>query len=262
MKPLRVLSLGAGVQSSTVALMMKHGEIEKADVMIFADTCAEPAAVYRFLAWLVPECGIPFAQVTHGDGLTAALERYCRGEQTAPLPPLFTVNADGSKGMLRRICTDRFKIRIVRAKSRTLMVKDQCCVTVRGISADELQRAKPSDVKWIYHDHPLIDREMTRQDCKRWMVSHGYPIPPRSACVFCPYKSDAEWQRLKDTDPAGWDRAVEVDAALRTTGSVANRDMRCSMYVHRSCKPLGEVEFHNGTGWLSFVQECQGMCGV
>jgi len=35
--------------------MMKHGEIDMADVIIFADTCAEPAAVYRFLTWLVPK---------------------------------------------------------------------------------------------------------------------------------------------------------------------------------------------------------------
>ena len=35
---LRILSLGAGVQSSTIALMMKHGEIEPCDFAIFADT--------------------------------------------------------------------------------------------------------------------------------------------------------------------------------------------------------------------------------
>jgi hypothetical protein len=80
-RPLRVLSLGAGVQFSTVALMMKHGEIEKADVMIFADTGAEPPSVYKYLGWLVAECAghIPFLQVMHDDGLTKALEASARG---------------------------------------------------------------------------------------------------------------------------------------------------------------------------------------
>jgi hypothetical protein len=45
---LRVLSLGAGVQSSTVLFKMLEGEIPMADVSIFADTGNEPKAVYPF----------------------------------------------------------------------------------------------------------------------------------------------------------------------------------------------------------------------
>ena len=37
-KTLRVLSLGAGVQSSTVALMIHHKELPMVDCAIFADT--------------------------------------------------------------------------------------------------------------------------------------------------------------------------------------------------------------------------------
>jgi hypothetical protein len=261
-RPLRVLSLGGGVQSSCIALMMKHGEIERADVMIFADTCAEPAAVYRFLAWMVPECGIPFAQVTHGLGLTKALELACRGEQTAPLPPLFTVNEDGSKGMLRRVCTDRFKIRIVRAKSRSPMVKGQRCVTVRGISADERQRARPSDVKWIEHEHPLIALDMSRGDCKRWMARHGYPIPPRSACVYCPYRCNAEWQKMRDLAPADWSEACRMDELMRRS----LKGIRGTCYVHGQRVPLREAKIEDDTpnipgsdGWGA---ECEGLCGV
>ena len=36
--PKRVLSLGAGVQSTALLLMMIHGEIPKADAVIFSDT--------------------------------------------------------------------------------------------------------------------------------------------------------------------------------------------------------------------------------
>lgn len=46
---LRVLSLGAGVQSTTLALMAAHGEIEPPDCAIFADTQWEPAEVYAHL---------------------------------------------------------------------------------------------------------------------------------------------------------------------------------------------------------------------
>jgi hypothetical protein len=45
---LRVLSLGAGVQSTTMALLAAHGEIgPMPDCAIFADTGWEPRAVCR-----------------------------------------------------------------------------------------------------------------------------------------------------------------------------------------------------------------------
>jgi 3'-phosphoadenosine 5'-phosphosulfate sulfotransferase (PAPS reductase)/FAD synthetase len=51
MTQLRVLSLGAGVQSTTLALMAAHGEIEPPHCAIFADTGWEPRAVYDHLDW-------------------------------------------------------------------------------------------------------------------------------------------------------------------------------------------------------------------
>jgi hypothetical protein len=51
---LRVLSLGAGVQSTTMALMAAHGEVgPMPDCAIFSDTGWEPNAVYQHLAWLM-----------------------------------------------------------------------------------------------------------------------------------------------------------------------------------------------------------------
>jgi hypothetical protein len=48
---MRILSLGAGVQSTTMALMAAVGEIaDKPDAAIFADTGWEPKAVYDHLA--------------------------------------------------------------------------------------------------------------------------------------------------------------------------------------------------------------------
>ena len=51
-KTLRVLSLGAGVQSSTLALMIHKGEIPMVDCAIFADTQAEPPKVYEWLKFI------------------------------------------------------------------------------------------------------------------------------------------------------------------------------------------------------------------
>jgi hypothetical protein len=265
LKPLRVLSLGAGVQSSTVALMMKHGEIEKADVMIFADTVAEPPSVYRWLGWLVSEMAfcIPFVKVQYGDGLTANLERACRGECSGRTPPLFLINPDGSHGMLHRTCTDRFKIRPIEKQIRAMLAKDQTCVSVRGISVDESRRARPSTTKRIEIDYPLVSRAVTRQDCKRWMVSKGYPIPPRSACTFCPYRCNVEWQKMRDLEPEAFAEACRVDDMLRTSLP----GIRGVCFVHAQRVPLREAKIEDDTtnrfpGSEGWGVECEGMCGV
>ena len=79
--PLRILSLGAGVQSSTTGMMMVHGEIEKAAIAIFADTGAESEATYKWLGWLVPKletAGIKYIQVKQAEGLTNDIEEACK----------------------------------------------------------------------------------------------------------------------------------------------------------------------------------------
>src|SRR5580693_1262892 len=48
----RVLSLGAGWQSTTLLLMSIKGELPMLDAWVFADTQYEPEAVYAHLEWL------------------------------------------------------------------------------------------------------------------------------------------------------------------------------------------------------------------
>src|SRR5215475_6635832 len=64
---LTVISLGAGVQSSTMALMAAHGEIEPMPkCAIFADTQDEPHSVYTWLDWLEKQLPFPVVRVTAG----------------------------------------------------------------------------------------------------------------------------------------------------------------------------------------------------
>ena len=64
---------------------------------------------------------------------------------------------------------------------------------------------------------------------------------PRSACVFCPFKSAAEWLLTK-ANPNEWARAVEVDRGLRWAESPVNRGIEKSLYLHRQCIPLEMVD--------------------
>jgi hypothetical protein len=65
---LRILSLGAGVQSSTLALMIEHGEIPMVDAAIFADVKGEPKKVYEWLEYLKTKVtSYPIHVVTYRD---------------------------------------------------------------------------------------------------------------------------------------------------------------------------------------------------
>lgn len=261
------LSLGAGVQSTTIALMVKHGEITPApEAAIFADTQGEPAAVYRHLEWLCS--GIlpfPVYRVTAGN-LAAAVGARGNGRWPA-LPIPAHIDQDGVKaGLLNRSCTSDFKLNPIRRKIRELVglarrrspASPVVCQWM-GISRDEAHRMRESREPWIVNRYPLIDLGMTRADCLRWMADHGYPRPPKSSCVFCPYHGTEQW-RLTKADPEAWAAAVAMDEKIRDlwAGRVPGK-----LFLHYSRKPLTEAVLDKDTaqGEL-FGNECEGVCGV
>jgi hypothetical protein len=266
--PIHIISLGAGVQSSTMALMAAKGEIGPMPVCaIFSDTKCEPMEVYHWLDWLEKQLPFPVYRVTEKRGLLHSLVKSLKGGRFASVP-FYTESVNGG-GKLRRQCTKEFKIvpitRMVREivglkKGKPGPRKRVLVIESIGISLDEVSRMKPSRVKWIRHQWPLIDLRMTRNDCLQWMEKNGYPLPPRSACTFCPYHSDAEWRRLKN-DPYSWRQITAVDKLIR--GGV--RGTKEALYLHPSMKPITEVDFstEEERGQTNmFNNECEGMCGV
>jgi hypothetical protein len=272
-EPLRVLSLGAGVQSSTLLLMAVRGEVERPDHAIFADTQWEPKAVYEWLAFLEGEAVgvIPIHRVTAGDIRAACLDRSKRNAQ----PPFYVKsNTSESETMIRRQCTKGYKIEPIQKKLRELLgliPRQRAPKTVAveqwmGISLDEAIRMKDSQIPWIKHRYPLIEMGMTRRACLSWMERNGYARPPKSACIGCPYTDNARWRDMKANAPDEWADAVAFDASLRSIGV---RGINGEPYLHRSLVPLGEVDLRTaedlGQGRLftdAFNNECEGMCGV
>lgn len=265
-----VISLGAGVQSTTMALMAACGEITPMpDCAIFADTGAEPMAVYEHLRWLMSPGILPFPIhiVSSGNIRTDLMSGNTNGR-----PPFFILNPDGSAGMSRRQCTGDYKIDPIRKKVRELIglkPRSRGPKTIRveqwiGISRDEMQRMKDSSFPYIKHRFPLIELNMTRRDCLRWLAGNGFSAPPKSACTFCPFHSDSMWRDLRDNDPESWADAIAVDKAIRLPGK--NKMSRGTPFLHRSLRPLSEIDLstpaETGQIEFGFLQECDGMCGV
>jgi hypothetical protein len=187
-----------------------------------------------------------------------------------PTAPFFTQNViTGKKGMLRRQCTSDYKIQPIKKKLRELcnigykkhFPKDKYIEQWIGISTDEIQRMKPSRDPYILNRHPLIELKMSRQDCINYLNKNKIPSPEKSACIICPYHNDAYWHFMKTERLSEFKEAVELDKKIRTGA----KNIKDNLYLHKSCKPLDEVEFdkkENDKQLDMFNNECEGMCGV
>ena len=267
-----VLNLGAGVQSSTLALMAAAGEITPMpDFAIFADTQAEPKSVYTWLDWLEKQLPFPVHRVTRGN-MTVDMMTFRTAQDgrvwTKSMIPAFMQAPNGSIGLLGRSCTADYKIAPILKNLRRLcgIKRGEKNVKITqwiGISYDEIQRMKPSRDAWTQHRWPLIEREMRRHDCIAWLKRNGFPEPPRSACVYCPFHSNTEWRKLKDDEPEAFTEAVRVEKELqRTKAEAADRSVP---WLHRSCVPLEDIDLSTeaDAGQLDmFGNECEGLCGV
>lgn len=255
-----ILSLGAGVQSSTLALMAMHGEILKPDYAIFADTGWEPANVLIWLDWLEQQLDFPVIRVNNGNllnDLTKGLETDIYSDTYSYFTPApFFI----SGGIGKRHCTFDYKIKPITQKIRELLGlkprqrSKSKVIQFIGISLDEAHRAKPSRLKWMTHEFPLLNNRMTRLDCLNWMKKNGYPTAPKSACVGCPFHSDQFWQKLKTDDSKSFNMAVNMDLLIRSR--------KIPEYLHRSLNPLVDVRFIDDSQADLFGNECDGICGT
>ena len=262
---LHVISLGAGVQSTTMALMAARGEIgPMPHCAIFADTGFEPKRVYEHLEWLKGELPFPVYTVSNGN-LRDAVMTATEGRYAAV--PFFLEGG----GMGRRQCTHEYKLKPISWELRRILGKGRReriaagAVTVwLGISLDEVQRMKDASVKWQTNRFPLIEQKMTRWDCRLWLERRQYKVPPKSSCVICPYHTNAHWRDIRNNAPDDWELAVEADMVIRQGETIASKGIRQKQFVHRSLKPLTEVDLDSleDKGQISFLDECDGICGT
>jgi hypothetical protein len=275
---MRVLSLGAGVQSTCLALLAAHGEIAPPDFAVFADTQWEPPWVYEHLQWLMSENVLPFpVYITTAGNIRDSVRwrRTTLGGRYASTA-WHTINADGSHGMGRRQCSNEYKLEAINREIRRRIgkpgrayIRPGAVDVMLGISVDEIMRMRPSKARWSTNVYPLIDLGMRRYDCLLWLRRHDYPEPRKSACLGCPYHRDPRyWRDLRDNHPVIWADLVQADREIRDKANAAAADIRATCYMHWQRVPLDEVDLSidDRQGELllggEFGEECSGMCSV
>lgn len=276
----QIISLGVGVQSTALYFMSSMGEIPRADYAIFSDTGKEGLGTYRYLnflqQWKVNNRGIPII-VLRDKNLYDDLLNKAVQKRFVSIPS-FTINPDGTVGMLRRQCTAEYKIRTIDNYIRDHIYhlpkgsRRPLTGVWQGITLDEIERMSIPQEVWKlkiypflgYTSHKKANAErldwaipMTREDVIQWYHRQGLPVPPKSGCVFCPYRSDQSWLKLKEHEPEDFLAAVAIDETIRDS---ASKGIINPTYLHRSCIPLAEVSFDVNHAEES--GECSGNCHV
>lgn len=268
--PLRIFSYGGGVQS-TAALVLAAQERIDFPVFLFSnvgDDSEHPKTI-RY----VREVAAPFAR-SHGielhelhrtrrDGTTETLYgRLTReGSRSLPIPVRMSNGAPGT-----RSCTVDFKIKVIGKwlKEHGASAPRACrahagdgpqagCGKCRagspatvgiGISADEVQRVNARrNEPHERLSYPLIGLpaeedtglRLRRSDCIEVIRNAGLPVPPKSACYFCPFHRPGTWHDQRRDEPDLFAKSCELEDLLNERREVLGKD---PVYLTRFAKPL------------------------
>lgn len=248
---MKTLNLGWGIQSFTLAAMVALGELEPIDAAIHADTTHERESTYKFAQkWT------PWLEALGVRVVTVHPEKTMPTDNGYGWPEIPAFAASEKGGGIQRQCTGRWKIapikRWLQAERNGEPVEQWL-----GITTDEAERMKPSDVKYITHRWPLIEKRMSRNACIAWLARHDLDVPDKSACVFCPFHNRQAWYQMKRENGADWQKAVAVDEAIRKARPPFD------LFVHSDRIPLADIRSPKDDGQLElWSEECSGTCFV
>lgn len=279
---IRILSLGGGIQSTTMALMASQNQFAyKPDFAIFADTGWEPSYIYDTLDNLENLIDFPILRVGTGRKLSDDVFYGMKPSGSFGVKiPVHLKNGSKSAGMMKRECTTDYKIEPIRKKARELAgirfrqkTLPQTSIEMwLGITKDEILRVKPSRETYIQHRYPLIEeKDLDRNDCIRWLHDNHPNLKVRkSACIGCPYRGTSAWVEVKRDDPQGFERAVEIDTRMREPGHPWSGLLQNQAYLHSRRIPLDEAvkldeiafDSQSKTDSPDFIEACEGLCGT
>ena len=241
---LRVISFGGGVQSTALLVLAAQRRINFSTFLFsnVGDDSEHPATL-RYIR----EVAIPFATQHHidlrvlrrvrRDGVRETLwERLHRPDtRSIPIPVRM---ANGAPG--RRTCTADYKIKVIGKWLRQHGASPTRRALVGiGISVDEIHRANRRRCD-PYEEiaYPLLDLGLRRDDCTQLIRKAGLPVPPKSACFFCPFRTVSDWQHQRAHEPDLFARSEELERTIILRRKDLGRD---AAFLSRFGMPLGQA---------------------
>lgn len=230
----------------------------KPDFAIISDPGCEPKYVYQYLMWLKSYVKIKYnfdiITVTAGNLYEDTLNfQNGNKNRVASLP----LRLEGNGGLVMRQCTYDYKLSPIRKYIQSIRLGKKVKLWI-GISIDEIERIKESDVKYIEHYYPLIEYGIRIDNIINWFETNNLPVPGKSACIICPFHSDNYWKRFKKEFPEEFELACKFDDSIRNFNGLKRK-----AYLSKHLKPLREINFSfEPSLFPELIEECDGLCGL
>lgn len=216
---MRYFSFGGGVQSTAALVLAAQGKIDF-PVFLFANV-GEDSENPDTIAYIT-QVALPYAD-RHGIELAelslvrrtgnteTLLGLIERAEHSIPIPVRLASGAFGN-----RKCTVDFKVKVIARETKRRGASKANPATIGlGISADEWRRANTNhSIPHQRVEYPLLDMNLTREDCLRIVREAGLPQPPKSSCFFCPYHRPSYWVELRRERPELFSESVRIERLL------------------------------------------------
>ncbi|MGW4825811.1 phosphoadenosine phosphosulfate reductase [Streptomyces sp. NPDC004227] len=241
---LRAFSFGGGVQSVACLVLAAQDRINFG-TFLFANVgedSEDPRTLDYFRQHAAPyahanDIRLEELHRTRRDGSTETLwgRLTKEGSRSLPIPVRMSNGAPGT-----RSCTADFKIRVIgkRLKQLGATPHNPALVGV-GISVDEIQRANNRrSEEYEQITYPLLDLGLRRTDCYRIIQTAGLPVPPKSACFFCPFHRPEAWREMRRTAPDLFAKSCQLENVLNDRRAVLGKD---PVYLTRFGKPLADA---------------------
>lgn len=272
MSELRVFSNGGGHQSTAALVLSAQGVIDfpihlHANV---GDDSENPATIVYLRDYAIPYAqanGIEWHTLDRvpkkgrSKGVIETLHgRLIReGSRSLPIPIRMSNGAPGT-----RSCTSDFKIKVIGRWLREHgATKDNPATVGIGISLDEIQRANTRHQEpYEQVCYPLVGigdetgLRLRRQDCDRIIRDAGLPVPPKSACYFCPFHTLPVWDEMRRTDPDLFEKAAALEDLLNERRDILGKD---HVWLTSQAAPLRTV-IHEGRDLLPFLDDTDSSC--
>ena len=255
---MKILSLGAGMQSSALALMAcenvnignVHPLVPVYDAVIFVDLGNEPIWVYEQVEFLQKACndsGINFYVLERN-----LYEDYLTnfGKKRVSSIPFWSIGEDGKKAKMRRHCTIDYKITHIQnfvrwqllgyKKGQRKRLEDIGSHEMHiGFSKEESRRVFDSYHPFFVNKFPLVEMDYERSDSYKYILETWGLDTKASACSFCPFHTNYFYDHIKNEHPDTYASIVAFDGMLEK--EQPNTAIKSKLYLSKSRKRIEDL---------------------
>lgn len=255
---MKILSCGAGMQSTALALMscenkrdgIKYKEVPIYDAIIYCDLGHEPQWVYKQVDFIKEKCEavkIPFYILN-----THLYQDYIDnfGKKRVVSIPFWTIDENGKKGKMMRNCTLDYKINeIIKFVRRNILQYKKGQRTKKedlkahemhlGFSCEEQKRCKDNPHKMFVNKFPLVEMGLSRADNYKYILEVWGLETKASACNICPFHTNYFFQYLRDNYKEDYQELIKFDELLEK--GQPNTKIKSKLYISKSRKRINNL---------------------